>query len=229
MPYKLQPKTIQQKFADYCKKCDLHTVGIRYRDPIIEVPKPKIYCFEAFCCGIGIGEDELKEYEDNKNYKATFKDIRFAVLARKLDALVNGEGSARGLIFDLQANYGITVKKPARDQQEAMEVTLNLGAGCGDNLTGRAAAQSGAAEKGGENAVGDVGETGEYNTTGTGEDGAVVTANSAEPPPPEAAPLRPGIDYPVSLNKQPPEPAQPETGYKGYKNYASYWARHCIY
>ena len=223
MPYTLQSKTIKQKFTDYCKKCDAHTVTVRYRDQLIEVPKPKIYCFESFCCSIGIGEDELKEYEDNKNYKATFKDIRFAVLARKLEALVNGEGSTSGLIFDLKANYGIFPQKVKKEETGVMDITLNLGPGCGDNLTGKGAVLHEAGEPGNE-----TGEAGQ-NSDNRMENAAMANNEQAASPP---DPLRPGIDYPVILNKQPTPPAQPvepETGYKGYKNYASYWARHCIY
>ena len=228
MPYKLQPRTIQQKWQDYCKKCDQHTVSVRYRDELIEVPKPKIYCFERFCCSIGIGEDELKEYEDNKNYKATFKDIRFAVLARKLEALVNGEGSTSGLIFDLKANYGIFPQKLKKEENGVMEVTLNLGPGCGDALTGEGAPLHETDINSG-GATAETGAAGQNSDNGTG-DAVVANNEQAAQPPPE--PLRPGIDYPVILNKQPAPPTQPiepETGYKGYKNYASYWARHYIY
>ena len=227
MPYTLQSKTIKQKFTDYCKKCDAHTVTVRYRDQLIEVPKPKIYCFESFCCSIGIGEDELKEYEDNKNYKATFKDIRFAVLARKLEALVNGEGSTSGLIFDLKANYGIFPQKVKKEENEVMDITLNLGPGCGDNLTGQGGAVHEADINSGA-AAAETGAAGQNNDNGTGNE---ETANNEQAAPPPD-PLRPGIDCPVILTKQPAPPAQPaepETGYKGYKNYASYWARHCIY
>jgi len=125
MPYKLSPAALQEKWLAYCRHCDEHTVTQRYRDTLVKVPKPVIYSVEGFCNFATIGEDELERYSNNKNYKGLVKDVRFWVLCRKVDALVNGEGSTTGLVFDLKVNYGFNPLKPRTD--EDWNITLNLG------------------------------------------------------------------------------------------------------
>ena len=129
MAYKLKPKELKQKWVEYSEKCDAGYIDIvRYKGALIEVPKRIIYCVEDFCCFAGTTDEELKTLGLNKNYKAIVKEIRFAVLARKLKALVNGEGNASGLIFDLKANYGLYPKKAGDKDDEDIEykVTFKL-------------------------------------------------------------------------------------------------------
>lgn len=140
MPYKMQPADLQEKWLAYCQQCNNHTVQQRYRNELVDVPKPVIYSMEGFCLFADITETELEKYEGNKNYKTVLKNIRFAVLCRKLHALVNGEGSAAGLVFDLKANYGMQVTKTGK--QDDWKITLNL-----DNLNHKAALQAGKKEK----------------------------------------------------------------------------------
>jgi len=83
---------------------------------------------EVFCCLVGFDEDDLEKLRKNRNYKKVIKQIEYAVLARKLDALVNGEGSASGLIFDLKANHGLHVKRANKAlEDQHWDITMNLG------------------------------------------------------------------------------------------------------
>jgi len=128
MPYRLQPLLLLEKFKQYRKQCDEHTIEQRYRNEAVTIKKPKIYLLEVFCCLAGIDEDELEKLRKNRNYKRVIKQIEFAVLARKLDALVNGEGSASGLIFDLKANHGLHVKRANKAlEDQHWDITMNLG------------------------------------------------------------------------------------------------------
>jgi len=128
MPYRLQPAQLLEKFEQYRKQCNEHTIEQRYRNEAVTIKKPKIYLLEVFCCLAGIDEDELEKLRKNRNYKRVIKQIEFAVLARKLDALVNGEGSASGLIFDLKANHGLHVKKANKAlEDQHWDITMNLG------------------------------------------------------------------------------------------------------
>lgn len=124
MPYKMQPAHLQEKWLAYCRQCDNHTEQQRYRNELVDIKKPVIYSMEGFYLFAGITETELDKYEGNKNYKTLLKNIRFAVLCRKLHALVNGEGSTTGLVFDLKANYGLHVSKTGK--YDDWKITLNL-------------------------------------------------------------------------------------------------------
>ncbi|HWB26019.1 MAG TPA: terminase small subunit [Chitinophagaceae bacterium] len=124
MPYRLQPADVQAKFEEYRRQCDENIETVRYRDKLVQVPKKIIYSLEGFCLFLDMGDEELKKYEDNKNYRAIFKKIRYLVMCRKMQALVNGEGNTRGLVFDLKVNHGIDPKQ-AREEQD-WKVTLNL-------------------------------------------------------------------------------------------------------
>ncbi|HVU85562.1 MAG TPA: hypothetical protein VHC50_12015, partial [Puia sp.] len=97
---------------------------VRYRDKLVQVSKKIIYSLEGFCLFLDLSEDDLKKYEGNKNYRAVFKKIRYQVMCRKMEALVNGEGNIRGLIFDLKVNHGIDPKQ-VREETD-WKVTLNL-------------------------------------------------------------------------------------------------------
>ncbi|HWB27758.1 MAG TPA: terminase small subunit [Chitinophagaceae bacterium] len=124
MAYKLQPAGVQAKWAEYRKECDENIATVRYRDKLVQVPKKIIYSLEGFCLFWDLSEDDLKKYEGNKNYRAVFKKIRYQVMCRKMEALVNGEGNTRGLIFDLKVNHGIDPKQ-VREETD-WKVTLNL-------------------------------------------------------------------------------------------------------
>jgi len=141
MPYKMQPAHLQEKWLAYCRQCNNHTEQQRYRNELVDIPKPVIYSMEGFCLFADITETDLEKYEGNKNYKVLIKNIRFAVLCRKLHALVNGEGSTTGLVFDLKANYGLHVSKTAK--YDDWKITLNL-----DDLNQRAALQDSKTESG---------------------------------------------------------------------------------
>lgn len=136
MPYKLQPADVQEKWLAYCRQCDTYIEQQRYRNELLDIPKPIIYTVEGFCLFAGITQNELEKYERNKNFKTVLKNIRFAVLCRKLHALVNGEGSTTGLMFDLKANYGMHTAKTTKPQD--WKITLNL-----DDLPKKAAGESG--------------------------------------------------------------------------------------
>jgi len=128
MPYALKPSQLLARWQEYKKKCDEHTAEQRYRNEVVVIKKPKIYLMEVFCCLVGLDEDDLEKLRKNRNYKKVIKQIEFAVLARKLDALVNGEGSASGLIFDLKANHGLHVKKANKAlEDQHWDITMNLG------------------------------------------------------------------------------------------------------
>ncbi|HVX50097.1 MAG TPA: terminase small subunit [Chitinophagaceae bacterium] len=127
MPYRLQPAQVQAKFEEYRKQCDENIETVRYRDKLVQVPRKIIYTLEGFCLFLDIGEEELAKYEDNKNYRAIFKKIRFVVMCRKMHALVNGESNTRALIYDLKVNHGIDAKQARQD--EDWKITLNLNEG----------------------------------------------------------------------------------------------------
>jgi len=124
MPYKMQPAHLQEKWLAYCRQCNNHTEQQRYRNELVDIPKPIIYSMEGFYLFAGITETDLERYEGNKNYKTLLKNIRFAVLCRKLHALVNGEGNTTGLVFDLKANYGLHASKTGK--YDDWKITLNL-------------------------------------------------------------------------------------------------------
>ncbi|HVX50732.1 MAG TPA: terminase small subunit [Chitinophagaceae bacterium] len=124
MSYRLQPADVQAKWEEYRYRCDNNIATVRYRDKLVQVPKPIIYTLEGFCLFLDLSEEELTRFENNKNYKACFKKIRYQVMCRKMAALVNGEGNARALIFDLKVNHGIDPKQ-AREETD-WKITLNL-------------------------------------------------------------------------------------------------------
>ncbi len=126
MANKLKPAELKEKWLEYCKKCDeLFIEKVRYRELLIEVPKRVIYCLDSFCCFAGIAQGDLDKWENDRHYAPLVKQVKYAVFARKLEALVNGEGSTSGLIFDLKCNYGLYPKKgDGRDQD--WDITLNL-------------------------------------------------------------------------------------------------------
>jgi hypothetical protein len=124
MSYKLQPADVQEKWREYRLYCDANIATVKYRDKLVQVPKPIIYTLEGFCLFLDLSEEELTRFENNKNYKACFKKIRYQVMCRKMAALVNGEGNARALIFDLKVNHGIDPKQ-AREETD-WKITLNL-------------------------------------------------------------------------------------------------------
>ena len=126
MAYKITPAQLQAKWAQYRKLCDEHVQVVRYRGDIVDLPKRIIYSIDGFCSFAGMEEADLQVLEANKNFRAAVRLIRYTILARKLEALVNGEGSTTGLIFDLKANYGLYPKRKGDVTQDWL-VTLNLG------------------------------------------------------------------------------------------------------
>src|SRR5579885_3621796 len=110
MPFKLQPAGINALWADYRRHCDEHVDTKLYRGKLVPVPKKLVYSLEGFCLFASIAERDLQKYEKDKNYKRVIKQIRHEALCRKLDALINGEGCTRGLLFDLKMNHGMDGK-----------------------------------------------------------------------------------------------------------------------
>jgi hypothetical protein len=125
----MQPADVQAKWDEYRRQCDEHVATVRYRDKLLQVPQKIIYTLEGFCLLLDMSEEELKKYEDNKNYKAVFKKIRYQVMCRKMHALVNGEGNARALIYDLKVNHGIDPKQARQDEDWIITMDLNDGRG----------------------------------------------------------------------------------------------------
>ncbi len=90
----------------------------------MEVPKKIIYSLEGFCLFGGVTEEDLRKYEKNKNYSAIIRQIKHEAMCRKLDALINGEGCTRGLLFDLKMNHGMDGKRQ-RDAED-WNITLKI-------------------------------------------------------------------------------------------------------
>ncbi|HVX49700.1 MAG TPA: hypothetical protein VHB48_06055 [Chitinophagaceae bacterium] len=126
MAYKISPGKLKEKWKAFCAQCDEHIEPVRYRGTVVQLPKRLIYSIDSFCCFAGLEENDLAALERNKNYAATVRLIRYTVLARKLEALVNGEGSTSGLIFDLKCNYGLHPTK--KEDTQDWHITMNLGA-----------------------------------------------------------------------------------------------------
>ncbi len=124
MPFKLQPAGLRALWADYRSYCDQHTCTKLYRGKLVEAPKKIIYSLEGFCLFAGVTEHDLLKYEKNKNYRAVIKQMKFEAMCRKLDALINGEGCTRGLLFDLKMNHGMDGKRPR--YAEDWNITLKI-------------------------------------------------------------------------------------------------------
>jgi len=124
MPFKLQPAGLRTLWADYRGHCDGNIATKLYRGKLVETPKKIIYSVEGFCLFGGVTEEDLRKYEKNKNYSAIIKQIKFEAMCRKLDALINGEGCTRGLLFDLKMNHGMDGKR-ARDAED-WNITLKI-------------------------------------------------------------------------------------------------------
>jgi len=124
MPFKLQPAGLRALWADYRSHCDGNVATKLYRGKLVEVPKKIIYSLEGFCLFGGVTEEDLRKYEKNKNYRAVIKQMKFEAMCRKLDALINGEGCTRGLLFDLKINHGMDGKRP-RDADD-WNITLKI-------------------------------------------------------------------------------------------------------
>ncbi len=124
MPFKLQPAGLRALWADYRNHCDGNIATKMYRGKLVEAPKKIIYSLEGFCLFGGVTEEDLRKYEKNKNYSAVIKQIKHEAMCRKLDALINGEGCTRGLLFDLKMNHGMDGKRP-RDAED-WNITLKI-------------------------------------------------------------------------------------------------------
>ncbi len=124
MPFKLQPAGLRALWADYRGHCDGNIATKLYRGKLVETPKKIIYSLEGFCLFGGVTEQDLLKYEKNKNYRAIIKQMKFEAMCRKLDALINGEGCTRGLLFDLKMNHGMDGKRP-RDAED-WNITLKI-------------------------------------------------------------------------------------------------------
>lgn len=108
--YKMTNESLKNAWIEYTIKCEQ---GVKYQasgGKLVSIPNPIIYTVEDFCVFAGISRETLNEYENIDVFSDTVKEIKGAIFARKQRALVNGEGSTTGLIFDMKANYGINEK-----------------------------------------------------------------------------------------------------------------------
>lgn len=129
-------KDMLDAFAHYMSYCkNFMTEQPTSRGVVVRFNKPRVPTLQEFCVneGISVGlmqkyqsKDWLKseigkyssdEYDNAVEYEKSIMDLHNAaqyvyetVGALKLSALVNGEGNANGLMFDLRINHGMTDK-----------------------------------------------------------------------------------------------------------------------
>lgn len=108
--YKLTPEQLGAAWDEYKERCESFVKYQATAGKVVPIPSPLVYTVEDFCIYAGISRDTLNEYGNLPDYSDTVKSIKEGVFARKHRALVNGEGSTTGLIFDMKANYGINEK-----------------------------------------------------------------------------------------------------------------------
>ncbi len=125
MAHKITAAELQARWQQYCKQCDEHVETVKYRGELMQVPKRIIYTLGSFCCFAGIEEEKLDKLGRHKSFTTLVKAIKYAILSRMVEALVNGEGSTSGLIFDLKADYGLHLK--AGTKNEDWHITMHLG------------------------------------------------------------------------------------------------------
>jgi hypothetical protein len=108
---KWEPRELMEEWGDYLEECRGATIEHpTAKGEIVVVRRPRVPTLGGFWLRLSIGADTWGHYKSGKNYGSyhgIVKMIDGYILAAKLDALVNGEGSTTGLIFDLKANYGI--------------------------------------------------------------------------------------------------------------------------
>jgi hypothetical protein len=121
-----EPAQIEDAWQEYKGKCDDHTVEEVSAGKVVKVKRPKVYTLASFQVFIGISRESWGDYRTYEAFSDTIKGIEEEVLARKHEALTNGEGSTTGLIFDMKVNYKWQDKQVIEQKVELTSVEVKV-------------------------------------------------------------------------------------------------------
>lgn len=126
-PRKIEsPEALQQAFDEYMAHCATFTKSVLSNSgKLVDVPTPRVPTVGEFCRFIKMERHTLDEYALREGFSATIKSIHAQIHDAKQIALLNGEGSTTGIIFDLKCNHGWKDKTTIEHEGE-ITVTMNL-------------------------------------------------------------------------------------------------------
>lgn len=110
------PEEMQDAITQYFQDCadKMGTIVTKDGDRI-QVNTPEIPTIEGLARSLGFESTaSLLNYQEKPGYEAFFATIKAAKLyitEQKVSGLINGRGSATGLIFDLKNNHGYKDKQ----------------------------------------------------------------------------------------------------------------------
>jgi hypothetical protein len=113
---------MQAKINEYFESLKAHTEEVMSASGAIkEIKRPLTPTVESLASHLGMKMQTLLVYESAEGYEEFHDTVAFAkakILGAKTLALVNGKGSATGLIFDLVNNHGYKNKSEVESKNE---------------------------------------------------------------------------------------------------------------
>ena len=79
----------------------------------------RIPTIEMLGVHLGMGRKSILNYQGDSRFKKIITDAKDKITAFKVEAMLNGEGSTAGIIFDLKNNAGF------KDKTEVEQTNLN--------------------------------------------------------------------------------------------------------
>ena len=102
------PDDMAAKMQEYFEWCADYTEEVMSATgQIKELLRPIVPTVEQLAAYIGISRRTLQDYAKRPEFSYLIEQVSEFILGGKMSALINGKGSAAGLIFDLTNNYGM--------------------------------------------------------------------------------------------------------------------------
>lgn len=104
------PEEVEQKFEEYRDQClNFIKETATNSGKVLRVKTPRVMSIEGFAKFLRVDRSTLENYRKAEGYEEYFrilKKIDGEVYHDKVDALLNGDGSTPGLIFNMKAKEG---------------------------------------------------------------------------------------------------------------------------
>lgn len=124
--YKYTPEDVATAWDEYKYKADNNYAQEVSAGKAVRVHRPRIYTVVGFLAHLGLSRQAWSEYADLPVFADLVAAITDEIYARKHEALVNGEGSTGGLIFDFKCNHGWVDKQVVESKVELTSVEVVL-------------------------------------------------------------------------------------------------------
>lgn len=125
-PALYNPEQIAEKFDQWMEELNAATEEVATaRGDIVNLNKPRIPTLQFFYAVIlGIDQNTWASYQKRPEYKETVTRVRETILAYKWSGLINGDGSTRGIEFDLRVNHGANPVDHVKQETQISEIKI---------------------------------------------------------------------------------------------------------